>query len=103
MGHLLGQLIREDKALVSIQEPPSERLLAESDLRGGGGGTCRSRVSSGCRVGLVLYSAALEMISIKPRIFVLAFRDMLNNSVTPHRDTISHHAQINSILFRQEV
>ena len=52
---------------------------------------------------MVLYSAALEMISIKPRIFVLAFRDMLNNSVTPHRDTISHHAQINSILFLQEV
>lgn len=31
-------------------------------------------------MGMFLYSAALEMISIKPRIFVLAFRDMLNNS-----------------------
>lgn len=37
-------------------------------------------MSSWCLMGMFLYSAALEMISIKPRILVLAFRDMLNNS-----------------------
>lgn len=42
--------------------------------------TWRRSVSSWCLMGMFLYSAALEMISIKPRILVLAFRDMLNNS-----------------------
>lgn len=38
---------------------------------------------------MFLYSAAFEMISIKPRIFVLAFRDMLNNSVK-YKNTASY-------------
>lgn len=38
-------------------------------------------------MGMFLYSAALEMISIRPRIFVLAFRDMLNSSVKRASET----------------
>lgn len=44
------------------------------------GRTCRSRLSSWCRRGMFSYSAALEMISMRPRTLVLAFRDMLKSS-----------------------
>ena len=43
--------------------------------------TCRKMESSLCLIGMFSYSAALEMISIKPRIFVLLLSDMLNSSV----------------------
>ena len=45
-------------------------------------------------MGMFLYSAALEMISINPRIFVLAFRDMLNNSVKhKHKATVTFESE----------
>lgn len=42
--------------------------------------TWRSKLSSWCRMGMFSYSAALEMISIRPRTLVLALRDMLKSS-----------------------
>lgn len=58
-------------------------------------------------MGMFLYSAALEMISINPRIFVLAFRDMLNNSVE-HKHTQSYifphtHRSINQVSVSVEL
>ncbi len=51
--------------------------------------TCRSRVSSWCLMGMFLYSAALEMISMRPRTFVLAFRDILNSSGERTQTTVA--------------
>jgi len=42
--------------------------------------TCLRMESSLCLMGMFSYSAALEMISIRPRILVLLLRDMLNSS-----------------------
>lgn len=42
--------------------------------------TCFNTWSSWWRMGIDSYSAALEMISIRPLTLVLAFNDMLNNS-----------------------
>ena len=42
--------------------------------------TCASIESSWCLIGISSYSAALEIISSNPLIFVLAFKDMLNVS-----------------------
>ena len=49
-------------------------------------------------MGMLLYSAALEMISINPRIFVLAFRDMLNNSANPTEQQVSYR-RINERIY----
>lgn len=49
-------------------------------------------------MGMLLYSAALEMISINPRIFVLAFRDMLNNSANPTEQHVSYR-RINERIY----
>lgn len=55
--------------------------------------TCRRSVSSWCLMGMFLYSAALEMISINPRIFVFAFKDMLNNSAEHTILSIQHNKE----------
>lgn len=77
VGNLLGQLQGETRkpSVGTWGQAPSHRPRAQVPAL-----TCRSKLSSWCRMGMFSYSAALEMISMSPRTLVLALRDMLKSS-----------------------